>query len=54
MFGEERLIDLVKRSAHEDDQLIIKKVIDAVRNWHAAAELPDDMTLLIARRLEAA
>lgn len=54
MFGEERLIDLVKRSAHEDDLLIIKKVIEAVRNWHSAAELPDDMTLLIARRLEAA
>jgi sigma-B regulation protein RsbU (phosphoserine phosphatase) len=51
MFGEERLIDLVQRSAHEDDQLIIKKVIDAVRNWHSAAELPDDMTLLIARRM---
>jgi sigma-B regulation protein RsbU (phosphoserine phosphatase) len=52
MFGEERLIDLVKRSAHEDDHVIIKKVIDAVRNWHSAEELPDDMTLLIARRLE--
>jgi sigma-B regulation protein RsbU (phosphoserine phosphatase) len=54
MFGEERLIELIKRSAHEDDPLIIKKVIDAVRNWHSAPELPDDMTLLIARRLEAA
>jgi sigma-B regulation protein RsbU (phosphoserine phosphatase) len=52
MFGEERLIDLVKRSAHEDDHVIIQKVIDAVRNWHSAEELPDDMTLLIARRLE--
>jgi sigma-B regulation protein RsbU (phosphoserine phosphatase) len=54
MFGEGRLIDLVKRSAHEDDHVIIKKVIDAVRNWHSAEELPDDMTLLIARRLEEA
>ncbi|HXE13104.1 MAG TPA: PP2C family protein-serine/threonine phosphatase [Bryobacteraceae bacterium] len=54
MFGEERLIDLVKRSAHEDDNVIIKKVTDAVRNWHSAEELPDDMTLLIARRLEQA
>lgn len=54
MFGEERLIDLVQRSAHEDDHIIIQKVIDAVRNWHSAEELPDDMTLLIARRLEEA
>jgi sigma-B regulation protein RsbU (phosphoserine phosphatase) len=53
MFGEERLIDLVKRCAHEDDQLIITKVIEAVRHWHSAAELPDDMTLLIARCVEA-
>jgi sigma-B regulation protein RsbU (phosphoserine phosphatase) len=53
MFGEERLIDLVKRCAHEDDQVIIGKVIEAVRHWHSAAELPDDMTLLIARCGEA-
>ena len=52
MFGEERLIDLVKRCAHEDDQLIITKVIEAVRHWHSAEELPDDMTLLIARCVE--
>lgn len=53
MFGEERLIELVKRCAHEDDQTIIAKVIEAVRHWHSAAELPDDMTLLIARCVEA-
>jgi sigma-B regulation protein RsbU (phosphoserine phosphatase) len=53
MFGEERLIDLVKRCAHEEDQVIITKVIEAVRHWHSAAELPDDMTLLIARCVEA-
>jgi phosphoserine phosphatase RsbU/P len=54
MFGEERLIDLVRRSAHEDDESIIKKVLEAVRTWHSSPELPDDMTLLLARRLEAA
>jgi sigma-B regulation protein RsbU (phosphoserine phosphatase) len=54
MFGEDRLIDLVARSASEDDESIIRKVIDAVRNWHSAPELPDDMTLMIARRLEIA
>jgi sigma-B regulation protein RsbU (phosphoserine phosphatase) len=53
MFGEQRLIELVARSVHEDDQMIIRKVIDAVRDWHSAPELPDDMTLMIARCLEA-
>ncbi len=53
MFGEQRLIDLVSRSAHEDDQTIIRKIIEAVRSWHVAEELSDDMTLLIARRLDA-
>ncbi|HJY05162.1 MAG TPA: PP2C family protein-serine/threonine phosphatase, partial [Bryobacteraceae bacterium] len=54
MFGEERLIDIVKRSRNQDDSAIIGGIIDAVRNWHAADEMPDDMTLLIARRLEVA
>jgi sigma-B regulation protein RsbU (phosphoserine phosphatase) len=54
MFGEERLIELVKRSAHESDQQIIEKVIGAVRDWHSAPELSDDMTLLIARCVEGA
>ncbi len=54
MFGEERLIEIVKRNAAQEDSTIIQSVLEAVRNWHAAAELPDDMTLLIARRLELA
>jgi phosphoserine phosphatase RsbU/P len=54
MFGEERLVEIVKRSAHEDDHVIIQKVIEAVRDWHPGSELPDDLTLLLARRWEAA
>jgi len=54
MFGEERLIEIVKRNAAQEDSTIIQNVLDAVRNWHAGSELPDDMTLLIARRLELA
>jgi phosphoserine phosphatase RsbU/P len=54
MFGEERLIECIKRSAHESDETILQKVLESVRNWHSAAELPDDMTLLFARRLESA
>jgi sigma-B regulation protein RsbU (phosphoserine phosphatase) len=54
MFGEDRLIDIVRRNAAQEDSTIVQCVLDAVRNWHAGSELPDDMTLLIARRLEMA
>jgi phosphoserine phosphatase RsbU/P len=54
MFGEDRLIEIVKRNAAQEDSTIIHNVLEAVRNWHAGSELPDDMTLLIARRLELA
>jgi sigma-B regulation protein RsbU (phosphoserine phosphatase) len=54
MFGEDRLIEIVKRCRHQEDSAIINGIIDAVRTWHTGDEMPDDMTLLIARRLEAA
>jgi sigma-B regulation protein RsbU (phosphoserine phosphatase) len=54
MFGEERLIEVVRQSAQQEDHVIISNVIEAVRNWHPAEEMPDDMTLLIARRMEPA
>lgn len=49
MFGEERLIDLIAKHAKQDDQFIIRTVIDAVRQWTGSPELYDDMTLLLAR-----
>jgi serine phosphatase RsbU (regulator of sigma subunit) len=48
------LIEIVKRCRNQEDSTIISSIIDAVRNWHTADEMPDDMTLLIARRVEAA
>lgn len=50
MFGEERLIDLIGRSAHMDDEKIVETVLESVREWTATDELQDDMTLLLARR----
>lgn len=49
MFGEERLIELVKKQAQQDPQLIIRAIMEAVRKWTGTPELQDDMTLLIAR-----
>ena len=51
MFGEERLIELVKKHAHQDDSDIVRIVMDAVRTWTGTPELFDDMTLLLARQV---
>lgn len=51
MFGEERLMELLSRHGHKDEDEIIRIVLDAVRQWTASEELQDDMTLLLARRL---
>jgi len=51
-FGEQRLIELIRKHAHREDSEIIGIVLDAVRNWTASPELHDDMTLLLAREVE--
>jgi phosphoserine phosphatase RsbU/P len=51
MFGEERLIELIARSSHLNDQQIVDVVLDSVREWTATDELQDDMTVLLARRV---
>lgn len=52
MFGEERLIELVKKHSHQDDREIVRIILDAVRGWTGSPELQDDMTLLLARQVE--
>lgn len=51
MFGEERLIELVRRHVHAEESEIIRIVFEAVRNWTGSPELQDDMTLLLARQV---
>lgn len=51
-FGEQRLMDLVKRNADHPDHEILRIVLDAVRSWTGTAELFDDMTLLLARGVQ--
>jgi sigma-B regulation protein RsbU (phosphoserine phosphatase) len=50
MFGEDRLRDLVAKSAHLEDDEIIRIVATAVHQWTGSDELQDDMTLLLVRR----
>jgi sigma-B regulation protein RsbU (phosphoserine phosphatase) len=49
-FGEQRLFELLRRSAHLPPAEIISTVMAAVHEWTASPEQPDDMTVLIARR----
>jgi sigma-B regulation protein RsbU (phosphoserine phosphatase) len=51
MFGEERMIDLVVKNWDRDEGQIVSMIIDAVRQWTTATEQPDDMTLLLARKI---
>jgi sigma-B regulation protein RsbU (phosphoserine phosphatase) len=51
MFGEDRLVDLIARNAHRSDDQIVEIVMDSVNQWTATAELQDDMTILLARRV---
>ncbi len=49
MFGEQRLIDLVRQNAAHTEEEIIRNVIEAVEQWAGAVEQFDDMTLMLAR-----
>ncbi|MCX6624185.1 MAG: SpoIIE family protein phosphatase, partial [Acidobacteria bacterium] len=51
MFGEDRVIDVVRRYADRDNEEIIAAIMESVYEWTASPELQDDMTLLLARRL---
>ena len=51
MFGEERLIDMLVKNQHLDDEALISTITTAVRQWSGTEELQDDMTLLLIRRL---
>lgn len=51
MFGEDRLTELAVKNAHLDDTALAQMMIDAAKNWTNSAELQDDMTLLVMRRL---
>ncbi len=51
MFGEERLKDLLVKYTNADSSEIIARAMEAVVEWTGSAELQDDMTMLVARRL---
>jgi phosphoserine phosphatase RsbU/P len=51
MFGEERLVDLIAKNSHRNEEQIIEMVLASVRQWTSSEELQDDMTIMLARRV---
>jgi phosphoserine phosphatase RsbU/P len=51
MFGEDRLIETVRRVAHKRNEEILNEVFTAVQQWTFAPETADDMTMMILRRV---
>ena len=48
-FGTDRLAEMVRRNLNREPHEIAVKVMEAVRQWSNAPELPDDMTLVVMR-----
>jgi sigma-B regulation protein RsbU (phosphoserine phosphatase) len=51
MFGEDRLRDLLVKFENADSAEMIARTMEAVRQWTHAPEQPDDMTMVVARRI---
>ena len=50
-FGEERLIEVVRRHRHLPLDAISEQVMQSLRTWIGGQEQPDDITLVLARQL---
>ncbi len=50
MFGEERLIEVLRQTFALDAAAVFQTVADAVNQFSGSAELQDDMTMILARR----
>jgi phosphoserine phosphatase RsbU/P len=50
-FGSERLVETALRYQHTEPKEMVAKIMEAVTHWSTAPELPDDMTVVIARGL---
>ncbi len=50
-FGEDRMMDVVRRYRHEPLHVISSQVMQALDAWIGAEEQPDDITLVLARQV---
>jgi len=51
-FGVERLAEQVLKNQNAEPSEIVAKVMESVKHWSGAPELPDDMTVVIARGIK--
>jgi sigma-B regulation protein RsbU (phosphoserine phosphatase) len=49
-FGEERLLEIVRRHRHLPLDAISEQVMQSLRSWIGGQEQPDDITLVLARQ----
>jgi sigma-B regulation protein RsbU (phosphoserine phosphatase) len=49
-FGEDRLIEVVRRHRHLSLEAISEQVMQSLRSWIGGQEQPDDITLVLARQ----
>jgi len=50
-FGEDRLLDIVRRNRKQSLAAISSQVMLALEDWIGGKEQPDDITLVLARQL---
>ena len=50
-FGEERLVEVVRRHRHLPLDAISEQVMQSLRTWIGGQEQPDDITMVLARQL---
>jgi sigma-B regulation protein RsbU (phosphoserine phosphatase) len=50
-FGEDRLVEAIAANADQPLDRIAAHAISAVKDWIGATEQPDDITLVLARRI---
>ena len=50
-FGEDRLVETVATNRHQPLERITEHVISAVQDWIGSTEQPDDITVVLARRI---
>lgn len=50
-FGEDRLLEVVRRHRHLPLDAISEQVMQSLRSWIGGQEQPDDITLVLARQL---
>ena len=50
-FGEDRLMEIVKRHRHQPLAVISSQTLQALRAWIGDGEQPDDITLVLARQM---